>query len=89
MDKIFKILGLEEITLVNKTRKTYLYLNKYEIALDYVENLGYFIEIEVKNYNVSVMLEYDQLLKLSKNLNLNLYNIDKRGYPYHFIYNSK
>ncbi len=89
LDRIFRILGLEEIVLVNKTRKTYFYLNKYEIALDYVQNLGYFIEIEVKNYDTSIMEEYDKLLELAKQLNLNLDNIDKRGYPYHFIYDSK
>lgn len=89
LDKIFKILGLEEIVLVDKVRKTYSYLNKYEIALDYVENLGYFIEIEVKNYDDSALKEYDKLLKLAKDLNLNLDNIDKRGYPYHFIFSSK
>lgn len=89
LDRIFKILGLEEIALVDKVRKTYFYLNKYEIALDYVENLGYFIEIEVKNYDTTALEEYDKLLKLAKDLNLNLDNIDKRGYPYHFIYNSK
>lgn len=89
LDKIFKVLGLEEIALVDKIRKTYFYLNKYEIALDYVENLGYFIEIEVKKYDEQALQEYDKLLKLAKDLNLNLDYIDKRGYPYHFIYGSK
>ncbi len=89
LDKIFKILGLENIAVVDKVRKTYFYLNKYEIALDCVKNLGYFIEIEVKNYDTSFIEEYDKLLKLAKELNLNLDNIDKRGYPYHFIYDSK
>ena len=51
--------------------------------------MGYFIEIEVKNYDTSIMEEYDKLLELAKQLNLNLDNIDKRGYPYHFIYDSK
>lgn len=36
--KIFKILGLEEIAVVDKTRNTYLYLDKYEVALDHVKN---------------------------------------------------
>ena len=86
LDKIFGILGLEKITVVNKTRNTYLYLNKYEVALDYVDNLGYFIEIEVKKYDDNVIKEYDNLIKIAKDLNLNLNNIDKRGYPYHIIY---
>lgn len=87
LDKIFKIPGMKEITIVNKVRDTYFYLNKYEIALDHVKKLGYFIEIEVKNYDESAMNERDKLLKLAKDLNLD--NIDKRGYPYHLIYSSK
>lgn len=78
LNKIFLILGLEEIDLVDKKRKTYIYQDKYEIALDAVEKLGNFIEIEVKKYDASAIQEYDELLKLAKHLN----NIDKRGYPY-------
>lgn len=86
LDKIFSILGLEKIAVVDKKRKEYFYLDQYEIALDYVEKLGYFIEIEVKKYFKSPLEEYDNLLMLAKKLNLNLDNIDKRGYPYHIIY---
>ena len=86
LDKIFGILGLEKIAIVDKQRKTYLYLHKYEIALDYVKDLGYFIEIEVKDYSKEPIEEYGDLLKLAKSLNLKLDNIDKRGYPYHMIY---
>lgn len=78
LNKIFLILGLEEIALVDKKRKTYIYQDKYEIALDAVEKLGNFIEIEVKKYDASAIQEYNELLKLAKHLN----NIDKRGYPY-------
>ena len=86
LEKIFTILGIEKLTTVNKLRKTYYYQNKYEIALDYVETLGYFIEIEVKEYNKTALEEYDSLLKLAKSLKLDLNHIDKRGYPYHLIY---
>lgn len=90
LDKIFSILGLEKIAIVDKKRKTFIYLDKYEIALDCVQELGYFIEIEVKKYSKEPLEEYDDLLKVAKSLNLNLDNIDKRGYPYHIIYkNSK
>ena len=85
MDKIFKILGLEEIATVDKTRTTYLYQHKYAIALDYVEKLGYFVEIEVKEYTKSIMEEYDLLLHTAKELELNLNHIDRRGYPYYLI----
>ena len=86
LDKIFSILGLEKIAVVDKQRSTYLYQNKYEIALDYVKELGYFIEIEVKEYSKEPIEEYGDLLILAKSLNLNLDNIDNRGYPYRMIY---
>lgn len=86
LDKIFKALEIEKIVVVDKKRKTYLYLDKYEIALDYVKDLGYFIEIEVKKYSKTPIEEYDGLLKFAKNLNLNLDNVDKWGYPYRLIY---
>ena len=59
LDKIFQILGLEKIAIVNKVRNTYFYLNKYEVALDYVDNLGYFIEIEVTKYDENAIKEYN------------------------------
>ena len=86
LDKIFNILGLEKIAVVDKIRKTFFYLDKYEVALDYVHQLGYFIEIEVKKYSKNPLEEYNSLIKLAKNLNLNLDSIDKRGYPYHIIH---
>ena len=89
LDKIFKVLGLEIIAVVDKDRKKYMYLDKYEISLDSVKDLGYFIEIEVKKYDKDPIGEYGDLIKLAKDLNLNLNNIDKRGYPYHLIFNNK
>lgn len=89
LGKIFKVLGLERIAIVDKKRQTFFYLDKYEIALDHVQELGYFIEIEVKKYSRSPLEEYDDLLKVAKSLNLNLDNIDKRGYPYHIIYKNR
>ncbi len=86
LEKIFKVLDINPIVVVDKTRCTYRYLDKYEIALDYVQNLGYFIEIEVKEYSEDPFSEYDNLLNLAIKLGLDLKNIDKRGYPYHLLY---
>lgn len=86
LDKIFNVLGIEVIAEVDKYRKTFTYLDKYEVALDTVSKLGYFVEIEVKKYSKKPLEEYDALLKVAKDLGLNLDNIDKEGYPYHIIY---
>lgn len=87
LQKIFTVLEIEKLVVVEKTRKTYFYLDKYEVALDSVKDLGYFIEIEVKKYDKKPMQEYDALLRVAKDLNLNLDCIDKRGYPYYLIEN--
>ena len=55
--------------------------------MDSVKELEYFIEIEVKKYDKKPMQEYDALLRVAKDLNLNLDCIDKRGYPYYLIEN--
>lgn len=85
LDKIFQALQLEKVAIVDKVRKTYFYQEKYEFALDIVKDLGYFVEIEIKNYQFSVMEEYDALLKLAKSFELNLDHIDRKGYPYDLI----
>lgn len=86
LKKIFKVLGLEEIAYVDKIRRIYKYKDKYEISLDIVKELGYFVEIEIKKYNKDLSLEYDELLKVAKNFGLNLNNIDRRWYPYYMVY---
>lgn len=85
LNKIFDKIGLEKIAVVDKVRRTYYYLDKYEVALDIVKDLGFFVEIEVKKYDESADIEYDKLLRLAKRLNLNLDNLNKRGYPYYFL----
>ena len=46
MMKIFDFIGLKNITEVKKERMIYSYQNKYEVSLDKVDNLEYFIEIK-------------------------------------------
>lgn len=82
MEKILEKLGVKELIKVNKTRKTYLYKNKYEIALDTVKNLGYFIEIENKKYDKPILEEYDELIEEATNLKINLNNVTHKGYPH-------
>ena len=81
MMKIFDFIGLKKITEVKKERMIYSYQDKYEVSLDKVDNLGYFIEIEVKGTINDYFEEYDNLLKNSRNLWLNLNNIEQKRYP--------
>ena len=79
--KIFDSIGLKKIIEVKKERNIYSYQDKYEVSLDKVDNLGYFIEIEVKGTINDYFEEYDNLLKNSRNLGLNLNNIEQKRYP--------
>ena len=81
-------IGLKKITEVKKERKIYSYQDKYEVSLDKVDGLGYFIEIEVKETIKDYLEEYDNLLKNSKNLGLNLNNIEQKKYSQHMINNN-
>jgi len=84
LDKIFNILGLKQIVVVDKIRKIYNY-NKYEISLDNVKKLGYFIEIEIKNITQDLKDEYKELLTMAKTLNLNIEDIEYNRYSYQII----
>lgn len=88
LKKIFDFIGLKKIVEVKKERKIYSYKDKYEVSLDKVDSLGYFIEIEVKGTIENYLEEYDNLLKNSKNLGLNLNNIEQKRYPQLMISNN-
>lgn len=46
LEKILKALDFKKILTIDKTRETYIYRGRLEIALDFVKSLGYFIEVE-------------------------------------------
>ncbi|MCI9280341.1 MAG: class IV adenylate cyclase [Bacilli bacterium] len=76
----------EEFTL-KKERKIFIYKNNIEISLDTVDNLGYFIELEIinhKNINESVN-EINEFIKNFK-ITESMRNYD--GYSY-LLFNEK
>ena len=79
--KLFKVLDFKHLVTVEKTRKIYKYKNKFEIALDFVENLGYFIEIESLKSFGSVENARKKLFEFSKKLGVNS-KPDNKGYPH-------
>lgn len=78
---ILKFLGLDEISKVKKHRTSYLYKGKYEFSFDNVEDLGTYIEIEVKEQNHSYDKEIDELMKVINELSININNIELKRYP--------
>ena len=78
---IFSELQLQEVANVKKTRTTYAY-DRYLISFDDVENLGNFVEIEVKNVIFDELRERKLLDEMLEKLGLLECPIDLRGYPY-------
>ena len=78
---IFNCIDLKESVHVNKHRTIYMYKDKYEFSFDDVENLGYFIEIEIKKYDYDLDKESDMLFDLLKELRINMNDIELKRYP--------
>ena len=70
---------------VEKNRERYLYRDKYEISFDDVKNLGLFIEIEIAKHTKNKDEEYQDLIALLYQLNINLNQISNKHYPEYFI----
>ena len=78
---MLKALDFKELITVNKIRETYDYKG-FEIALDEVAELGFFVEIEANNHLTSVEKTREELYKIAKELGIDTTNEDIRGYPY-------
>lgn len=82
---IFSELDLKVIADVEKYRSTYI-LNRYLFSFDRVNNLGDFIEIELKDIQFDELKERELLEIVIRKLGLSTFPVDLRGYPF-LIYN--
>ncbi|MCK4429530.1 MAG: class IV adenylate cyclase [Candidatus Aenigmarchaeota archaeon] len=82
LEKIFSSINLKKLVAVEKERETYTYNDEFEIALDMVKDLGYFIEVEaIKDFG-SVETTREKLFEFAKKLGIDISKTDKRGYPF-------
>ena len=79
MNLILEHLNMIKIAEINKTRRKYLYKQKYEFSFDIVQNIGIFVEIEVKNLT-SYEEEYNSLFELLNEYNIDINKIDNKRY---------
>jgi len=85
LKKIFSALNFKKLITVDKKREVYNYKNEFEISLDEVKNLGYFLEVEAKKDFGGVKKTRKKIFEFAKKLGLDLSKEDKeisRGYPY-------
>ena len=76
---ILKKLGMTNKVTIIKDRKIFSYKG-FEIVIDYVENLGWYLEIEAENVYGSYLETKNKLLKILEELNAEWKEVDK-GYP--------
>lgn len=79
---IFKALNIISLCKVSKEREVFNYNDDFEISLDKVDELGWFIEIEVINDIWTIEDANQKLLDFSNQIGLDTTNRNYRGYPY-------
>ena len=79
---ILKGVRINKICELIKDRDSFIYKDIFEISLDKVKDLGYFIEIEIYDKNIPVNEANQLLLNLVKELNLDITRRNLKGYSY-------
>jgi adenylate cyclase, class 2 len=80
--KIFEQLDIALLIKIDKIREKFILNEKFEIALDFIENLGHFMEIEYIGEASSIIAAQEELFEIAGLLGLDLSTRDNRGYPY-------
>lgn len=81
LTNILNDLRIEKIITIKKIRKTFDIKDILEVSLDYVDDLGYFIELEIKKENNSVASS-DLMIELADKFKLTEDMRDYEGYSY-------
>jgi adenylate cyclase, class 2 len=80
LNKLLMKLDFKEYLTIDKTRKSYNLNGEFEIDLDEVKDLGHFAEIETMRDFGSVEKARMEIIKVAKNLGINITKIEKHGY---------
>jgi adenylate cyclase class 2 len=85
--KMLSALNFKSIVIVDKLRKTWTYQD-YEIAIDAVENLGDFVEIEYigQDNQADPKKVTDEMIIFLKNLNCGKITRNYVGYPFQLLF---
>lgn len=79
---ILKGVRINKVCEVKKNRDSFIFKDIFEISLDKVENLGYFIEIETYDKNLPIKEANKLLLNFVKEMNLDITKRNLKGYSY-------
>ena len=82
LERLFVSLGFRKIVSIEKKREAFVFQHEFEIALDDVKDLGFFVEIEALKDFGGVDETRLRVHRFAESLGLNVSKADKRGYPY-------
>ncbi len=82
LKKMFAAINMKSLVTVDKEREVFTYEDEFEVALDVVKELGYFVEIETTKDFGSVEEARKRLFEFAKILGVDTSNPDLRGYPF-------
>ena len=81
LKRIFDCLGLKELLVLHNVKRIYKYKD-YEISLEDVDNLGYFLEVEYcTSDDVDILKIKEEIWNFIKSLNLNVSTEVAMGKP--------
>lgn len=79
---ILKGIRVNKVCEVKKKRDSYIYKNIFEISLDKVEELGYFVEIEIYDKSIPIKKANQLLLDFIKEIGIDITKRNLKGYSY-------
>jgi predicted adenylyl cyclase CyaB len=85
---MLEALGFTRAVTVHKHRLTYRIRADFEVALDTVDDLGSFVEIEALRDQGGVEMTREAVVEFAKSLGLDIDVVDPRGYPYQLLLKS-
>ena len=80
LEEILYHLGCTKKGVISKNRIKIMYKDKYEFSLDKVDNIGLFLEVEVKKIEFTKEKEVQKLFDLLKKLNIDINKITTKKY---------
>lgn len=79
---ILKGVRINKVCEVKKKRDSFIYKDIFEISLDEVEGLGYFIEVEIYDKDIPIKEANQLLLQFIKEMDLDITRRNLKGYSY-------
>jgi adenylate cyclase class 2 len=80
LEKIFNVLNFDNFLTIDKERKTYEVKHDFEVDMDKVKGLGYFIEIETLRTFGTSRKTFNRVCTFATKLGLDPAKMDKDGY---------